>query len=298
MTAQTVGQAIAQRDSGPAAMLASYQGDFARVLPEHIRPETFVRLSQGILRRDPDLAAAAAQNPASFLAALLECARLGHEPGTDAYALTHFNNSKTGIPEIVGIEQYQGEIERMYRTGAVRKVTCHVVRENDYYDVESYTGRPDHRPGWYLTDPPGQLRNPRLSSEKKRGPMIGVFAYAEFDGGAISHVVEMGREEVMRHKAVAKSKKFWEGPWEPSMWKKTAIHELEKWVPTSASYRREAARAAAEAAEIYRSVRYPETPPAALPARDPRTGEVIDGEIVPDDGGADRSDAALPWPTE
>ena len=44
----------------------------------------------------------------------------------------------------------------------------------------------------------------------------------------------MGREEVMRHKAVAKTDKFWVGPWEPDMWIKTAVHKLETWVPTSA----------------------------------------------------------------
>jgi recombination protein RecT len=277
----TVSQAVERREQGPGALVAQYKTDFQQVLPAHIPPQTFVRLAQGVLRKDEKLAAAASANPASFLAALLECARLGHEPGTEAYALTWFRNNKTGVPEIVGIEQYQGEIERMYRAGAVLAVRCEIVRQNDTFRWSPTTMRlPFHE-------------FDALADDDERGPLRGVYAYAEMVGGALSQPVVMGKGEVMKHKAVAKSEKFWTGPWEPSMWKKTAVHELEKWVPTSSEYRREQLRAAAEVAETG-VLRLPPEPAhkdvlvrGTAPDVDAATGEIVDGEwsdadVLPD----------------
>jgi len=271
----SISQAIEKREQGPGALVAQYKGDFQQVLPSHISPQTFVRLAQGVLRKDEKLAAAASANPASFLAALLECARLGHEPGTEAYALTWFRNNKTGVPEIVGIEQYQGEIERMYRAGAVLAVRCEIVRANDTFRWSPTTMRlPQHE-------------FDALADDDERGPLRGVYAYAEMVGGALSQPVVMGRGEVMKHKAVAKSEKFWTGPWEPSMWKKTAVHELEKWVPTSAEYRREQLRAAAEVTSL-RTTAPPAGHATVTPGRlDLHEAEVLDGEVVEDTDPAD-----------
>jgi recombination protein RecT len=185
-----------------------------------------VRLAQGLLRRDENLAKVASRNPGSFLAALLECARLGHEPGTEHYALVAFGN------EVTGIEQYQGEIERMYRAGAVDAVICEVVRKNDYFMWRPGTA-PEHDADWFAT-------------AEARGELVGVYAYAVLKGGGISKAVVMGAEEINRHRQVARTDAMWV-KWPEAMWRKTAIHELEKWVPTSAEYQRERLRALAEA---------------------------------------------------
>lgn len=310
MPAQTVSQAVARKETGPESLIAKYQSDFASVLPSHIEPAHWVRLAQGVLRRDEKLRDAAEKNPGSFLAALLECARLGHEPGTDTYALTHFRNSKTGTPEIVGIEQYQGEIERMYRAGAVTSVVAEVVRQFDLYVYNTShramafelmrplgieldqalamteAGVPIHFKGHFIGGRTEQHR--RFMSEEQRGSMVGVYAFARFAGGVISRVVEMGHGEVMKHKAVAKTTKFWDGPWEPSMWLKTAVHELEKWVPTSAEFRKEQLKALAEADRIR------QTPTVEQVHVDTRSGEILDAEIVPDPEPAEWPPAAEP----
>ena len=273
----TTEQALATVDNSPGALVRKYRADFAEVLPTHIKPATWVRLAQGVLKKNPDLADAAQRNPGSFLAALLDCARLGHEPGTDSYALTHFMNRKTGVPEIVGIEQYQGEIERMYRAGAVLSVKCEVVRANDVFRWSPTTMRlPIHE-------------FDALADTEDRGALRGVYAFAEMQGGALSQPVVMSKSEVMLHKAVAKTTKFWEGPWEPSMWKKTAIHELQKWVPTSSEYMKERIRAAAAVEESPSlSVLPPPITDSPSPAAefDPDTGEVYEGELLPPEGAA------------
>jgi recombination protein RecT len=271
-TAQTVTNAVAQRDNGAQALITKYRNDFAQVLPTHLRPATFVRLSQGLLRRNTKLADAAEANPASFLAALLECARLGHEPGTDQFALVPFKDRKRNTVEVVGIEQYQGVIERMYRAGAVRAVKAEVVRANDPFTYEpDVMDRPRHKPDWFAED---------------RGTLIGVYAYAVMLDGSTSRVVMMNRTEVMKHKAVARGATGEDSPWqtwEESMWRKTAVHELEKWVPTSAEFRREALRAARDV-----DAEHPTT------AEAPRTGDdVVDAEIV-DEHQADEPTTAAP----
>jgi hypothetical protein len=76
-----------------------------------------------------------------FLAALLDAARLGLEPGTEQYYLTP--RKVKGRLEILGIVGYQGYIELMYRAGAVSSVVAEVVYSNDKFTVPA---GPDERP--------------------------------------------------------------------------------------------------------------------------------------------------------
>lgn len=254
----SVGAAVAKRDTSPAAMLETYRGDFAQVLPSHLRAETFVRLAQGVLRRNRKLAQVAGSNPASLMHALLDCARLGHEPDTEAFYLVPFGN------EIVGIEGYRGEIERIYRAGGVSSVIAEVVREKDGFDyIPGCDERPRHTVNWRLAD---------------RGDLQLVYAYASMVGGATSKVVVLNRSDVERHR---KESRGWEKPdspwqrWPESMWLKTAVHQLEKWVPTSSEFRAEQVRAAV-AVENARASQ----PERAELTVDGVTGEVLVAESV------------------
>jgi len=267
-----------------AKHIGHWDADFAAVLPSHMDRATFARLAVGVLRKNPDVADAAAQNPASLWHALMECSRLGHEPGTNQFALTVFKvkikDTDQYRPEVVGMEQYQGKIERMYRASipgefGVQAIHADVVRENDLYvsAAESGTGRPIHKRGWFTTDPPGQARHGVFVDEGARGQLVGAYAYAELAGGAVSRVVEMPKSEVMKHKAAAKTPKFWNGTWEESMWIKTAVHQLETWVPTSAEYRRQAAATSGDVHGAPRSA-------AAESGNDQPEGDVVEGTVV------------------
>jgi recombination protein RecT len=264
MSAQTVTQAVAQRDTTPSAMVAKHLDDFASVLPTHVKPATFVRLAQGVLRRDEALAAAAQRNPASLMASLLDCARLGHDPGTEAYWLIPFGG------EVTGIEGYRGKIERIYRAGAVSVVKAEVVRVNDHYLFDQQTmDIPEHR----FDD---------FASDEERGELRGVYVYGVMKDGAISRCVRMGRAEVMKHKAMAKGTNRPDSPWvkwEPSMWLRCGVGELEKWVPSSTEYRREQLRAAAVVAGEQQTGKPERT---TTPAVDVLDGELVDPEDWPE----------------
>ncbi|WP_326768810.1 recombinase RecT [Streptomyces sp. NBC_01591] len=251
-----ISNAIAQRDEGN--LVQQYRADFTQVLPSHIKPDQWVRVATGLLRRNPDLARAAQRNPGSFLAAMLDCARLGLEPG-DTYHLVPMGG------EITGITDYTGLVELMYRSGAISTVISQVVYAGDDFQWEpGITERPQHKANWF----------------GDRGDMVGAYAYAVFKDGATSDVVVRSRAEIEKVRAVSKTAKSGASPWNQwpdRMWKKTVLRELAKTVPTSAEYRTLQAQAArtAQAAPVLAPL--PAVPPA--PQQDYDEGP-IDAEFV------------------
>ncbi|HEY8977697.1 MAG TPA: recombinase RecT [Burkholderiaceae bacterium] len=273
MTTNTVSGAVAVRENGPSAMIEQYKGDLAMVMPSHVKPDTFVRLAVSVLRRDPNIAAAAANNPAALMGALMEAARLGLEPGTEQYYLTV--RKVKGVPEIQGIRGYQGEIELIYRAGAVSSVIVEVVRERDLFKyAPGRDERPLHEIDW----------------DADRGALRLVYAYAIMRDGATSKVVVLNRAKVMEAKAMSKGADSPYSPWvnhEEAMWLKTAAHRLAKWVPTSAEYMRERLRAHAEvAAEAGKpplaAVSMPMPHPVAPPGEEVVEGHAHEDEFDPD----------------
>ena len=273
---ETVANAVAQRDSSPGALIKQYSTSFASVLPTHVKPETWVRLAQGALKKGKRLPngafaleQAAANNPGVFLAALLDAARLGLEPGTESYYLTP--RKVKGQLEILGIVGYQGYVELMYRAGAVSSVGVQVVRENDFYQYQRGIDQvPIHR-------------FKPFAREADRGKLVGSYAYARMKDGAISQVVELNQDDIDRIKAVNPAANSEYSPWvkwEASMWMKSAARQLRKWVPTSAEYRMELAKATAAARQIATDGSLP-------PGADAPQGDVLEGELVDDapDGG-------------
>lgn len=270
---ETVSSAVAQRQNTPGELIRQYSTSFATVLPSHVKPETWVRLAQGALKKGKrlpngafELEVAAANNPGVFLAALLDAARQGLTPATEEYYLTP--RKVKGQLEILGITGYQGYVELMYRAGAVSSVVVQVVRENDEYRYQRGIDRtPVHR-------------FKPFAREAERGPIVGVYAFAEMQTGAVSQVVELNQDDIDRIKAVNPAANSEYSPWtkwEAAMWMKSAARQLRKWVPTSAEYRMEIARAAAE---VQRVVAEPDMPAGV----DAPQGDAIEGEFEEADG--------------
>lgn len=278
MSGQTVTQAIATQEN--RGVIEKYRGDFAAVLPSHIKPDQWVRLTQGVIRRDPKLQRILDNNPGSVLAALLDCARLGLEVG-DTYHLVAFGN------EVVGISDYTGLIELMFRAGAVSSVKVEVVRERDldwfeWHDREAGTSYRRQRFEWVPSEMASPFHSPDWFSD--RGDLIGVYAYADMIDGSTSQVIMMNKGDVEKHKAESKTARHPDSPWNkwpPAMWKKTAIRQLSNVVPTSAEFRQ--LTAASMASHPSGGSGAPVSPPPRLNLDD---GDVVDGEIVTDDSQA------------
>jgi recombination protein RecT len=210
---------------------------FNSVVPSHINPDQFVALCLGALRKDPDLQAAAVANPGPFMVAASDCARMGLIPG-ETFHFVAFNNRETGLKDITGIVDYKGEIDMIYRAGGVTAVHCQVVRATDHFVWRPGMEIPEH------VIKENEHLQVGLADDSDRGPLTGVYAYARLLDGGVSEPIVMARSVVMQHKAAAKSKKFWDGPWEPDMWLKTAVHKLYDRVPHSQEYMAERMRAA------------------------------------------------------
>lgn len=251
---------------GVTDILQSHTADLATVMPSHIKPETWVRVAVGALRRDPKLMAAATNDPGALMASMMDAARKGLEPGTEEYYLTV--RKEKGTPKIKGIEGYRGIIERIYRAGAAQSVIVETVRENDHFAyVPGKDERPVHEVDWFGGD---------------RGKLVGVYAYAVMQGGATSKVVVLNEQQVMAAKAKSESRNSEYSPWNQgdgeAMWLKTAARRLEKWVPTSNEYRKEQLRAVLDVHEER------ERPPLQdNPLRADEDGVVVEGELVEED---------------
>lgn len=268
---ETVTAAVEKRDSSPAALVRQYSHDFETVLPSHIKPATWVRVAQGALKRGKmegnryQLEIAAENNTPAFLAALLEAARLGLEPGTEQYYLTP--RKVRGRLEILGIVGYQGEIELMYRAGAVSSVVAEVVHDKDVFHYRpGLDPVPVHEIDWTAED---------------RGDRRLVYAYARMKDGAVSRVCILNNSDIEKIKRTSDGAGSEYSPWQKwpeQMWLKSAVHQLAKWVPTSAEYIREQLRAIRDVQN--------EQPVAPAPSShavervDTTTGEIVEGELV------------------
>ena len=285
MTTQTVGDAVAERERGPIKLMWSKRQHLDMVLPGSVDVEAFLGTAAGALYasdvpgKNLTLMKCAQANPDSLIVALMECAALGHMPGTDEYYLTP--RLDHGRPKVLGIEGYRGVIERMYRSGAVANVVVREVCENDYFDYrEGEMDIPVHRFGGQ-----GTTGGDFFGGMNKRGQMVGGYAYAKLTSGAYSRVVTLTRDDIFAARDSGGYKaddKF--TPWNRldggadhpeytgrSMWWKTLAKRLEPWVPTSAEYRREQLRASASAAA---AAAEPRTRPASPPE------EIVDAELV------------------
>lgn len=282
----SVSNAVATRNDQASAtgMVKQYEQDFASVLPSHIKPETWVRLAQGALRKGKkdrdtgryELEVAATNNPGVFLASLLDAARLGLEPGTEQFYLTP--RKVKGRLEILGITGYQGLIELIYRAGAVSSVVAEVVYTNDSFSYRpGVDERPRHEIDWDAED---------------RGDLRLVYAYAVMKDGATSKVVVLNRANIAKIKASSQGASSEYSPWQnhtAAMWLKSAVRQLAKWVPTSAEYRKEILRAAQQVAAEGQGE-------SRIQPLEPGDGEHVDevtGEILTDQPDEEIHDAEL-----
>ncbi len=254
-------------------LVPTYLDEFALVLPSHVKPETFVQVAIGALRKNAQLMEAANEDPGSLVYALRDAARLGLQPGTEQFWLTP--RRVKGKWTVLGIAGYEGEIELMYRAGAVDSVIVEAVHAKDTF---TYTpgrdARPVHEVDWF----------------NDRGDVVLAYSYAVMKGGATSKVCVVTQARIDRAMKASPTADKDFSPWKSdpaAMWMKTAAHDLAKWVPTSAEYLREQLRAVADVAAEPRGEQAggflpPQPGDVDLPVHDAETGEVVEGTLVED----------------
>lgn len=261
--------------------IKAYKGELVATLPSHLQEKGVGWMSSALaaIRRNPDLLEAAVQSPDTLINALSEAAQKGLQPGTEEYYLTPRKNK--GRAEILGITGYQGEIELMYRAGAVSSVIVETVHEHDRFEyVPGRHEKPIHEIDWF----------------NDRGELKLSYAYALMKDGAVSKVVIVNQQRIARAKAASQGATSKYSPWvndTAAMWMKTAAHDLAKWVPTSAEYVREQLRAVRDV-EAEQSAPVASPAPAPVPAQqDPPVvnDEVVQADVVYEGGDGQYYDA-------
>lgn len=295
---RTLSSAVARR-KGEVSETAAIEADirksrewFDTVAPKHIDAAQFVNLCLSQVRRGSnELKTACVQSPWTFMEAASECARLGLVPG-ETYHFVPFKDNKSHTYQVVGIVDYKGEIDQIYRAGGVRAVHVQAVRARDTFIWRPGQMQLPHHI-IHAPEPPADLKidedianamrqQEGLASDAERGPLTGVYAYAEMIDGGFSQPIVMSVSTVMKHRAVAKTDKFWgpkwpaEGPWTEDMWNKTAVHKLFDRVPHSAEYLAERLRSAAAVVT--------DTPPAVVGKVEPPAVTAGDPEPPGADG--------------
>ena len=209
MTDQTVSAEV-EKVSAPKMLEESRWAD---VLPMHIGPAKFQRWALGVMQR-PELIEVARTEAGrlSIVTAFLDCATLGLEPGR-TYHLVPYKNQVTGIID------YKGEVELIWRA-IHRPVIAALVHEKDDFSMQGANVPPRHEAEWF----------------GDRGPVVGGYAYLQFEADIYSVVVRMSEADFAKHRAKAQTTRVWD-EWPEPMRLKTLVHTLRKWVPWSAEWR-------------------------------------------------------------
>jgi recombination protein RecT len=235
-------QAIAQRQTGrevaqgPKTMeaaLAAMKGEFAKVLPAVLPPETFLRLALNELRATPKLAECTVP---SFMGALMLGARLGLEPGgpLGQLYLTPRNLKLPGtgtrnVPaqyamQVVPIIGYRGLRDLAIRSGRVDSIQSFIIREGDRF----HYGSNEERGVWHTWEP---LDSDEDESERE---WRGVLTVAQLGVGKKPVWRYLSKQAVLRRKASGDAGD--RGPWkdfEEAMVRKTGVRAIANDLPSS-----------------------------------------------------------------
>lgn len=198
------------------SLLKKMAPEIQRALPAHMKPDRLARIFLTEIRRTPALLTC---NQQSLLAAVMQSAQLGLEPGLlgHCYILPYGKEATF----IIG---YKGMIDLARRSGNIETIYAHVVYKNDHFVLEyGLEEKLEHIP-WHL-------RNDCEPTED--GGIKGFYMMAKFkDGGRYFHY--MSKDEIDKHRA--RSKAANSGPWVTDyveMGKKTVVRAGWKWLPLS-----------------------------------------------------------------
>lgn len=200
--------------------IASMKNEFHKALPKQVPSDKFIRTTLNAVQNNPDIAnklKSGAISTKSLFTACMRAAQDGLILDNNEAALSTFGN------EIVYMPMVNGILKKIRNSGEVSTITAKVIYEKDLFE--------------YWIDEKGEHFKYIPSEEDNVGQMKKVFAVAYFKDGS-SQLVVMKKAEVMKVKAIAKTKKIWEGPFEDQMWEKTALRRLAKRLPSSSDLER------------------------------------------------------------
>lgn len=211
--------------------------ELTKLLPRGMDAERLYRMALTECVKNPKLLECTAE---SWALAMQTCGAQGLYPDSGlGYMYLIPRNRKVKRPdgppvtllEVQAQRGYQGDMALARKSGEIASFPApEVVYERDHYKVTRGLDPSIEHVPYDGDEDPGKLR--------------AVYAVAKLKSGETVFVA-LSRRDVMRHKASAQGTDRDDSPWkthEAAMWKKTAIHELFKWLPKSTEQAEEIAR--------------------------------------------------------
>jgi len=184
-------------------------------LPSHMDGVKFLNCIKVQFNKIPELAVC---DITSLKVAFITLAQAGLEPdGRRAHLIPRKNNKK-GIVECQALIDYKGKVELAMRSGLISTIHADVICDNDRFDNNK-----------------GKIINHVIDYKNPRGKVYAAYATAEFkDGTEASKVMTLEELTAIRKNVYGSDSKY--SPWTTAtneMYKKTAFHNLSKWLPLS-----------------------------------------------------------------
>ncbi|MGX4600177.1 recombinase RecT [Faecalimicrobium sp. JNUCC 81] len=197
-------------------LMIKMKGEIEQALPSQLSSERFQKVSLTAFNSNQKL-----QNcePMTFISAMMQSAQLGLEPNTPlglAYLIPYKVDGVCKVQFQIG---YKGLIELATRSGKLKTLYAHEVKENDEFDIDYGLKQK-------------LIHKPLLKGD--RGEVIGYYAVYHLEPSGYNFVF-MTYDEVKNH-GKKYSKNFDSEIWEKefdSMAKKTVIKKLLKYAPLS-----------------------------------------------------------------
>ncbi len=199
--------------------------ELAKLLPRGMDPDRLFRMALTECIKQPKLLECTAE---SWALAVQTCAQQGLYPDSGlGYMYLVPRNMKRKLPdgtwtqrmEVSAMRGYQGDIRLARNSGEIADIYAEVVYAKDNYKVKKGLNR--------------DIVHEPFDGEEDPGPLRACYAVAKLTTGEVAFVT-LTKRDVLRHKASSESADSDYSPWknhEAAMWRKTAIHELAKWLP-------------------------------------------------------------------
>ena len=202
------------------ANVAKMQGEFAKSLPGHIKPEKFVRTTQTAISMTRNIDRV--KDMGQFLAACTNAAADGLIlDGREAALVVGYDGSVRYQPMMRGL------LKLAYNSGMVKSLVVELVRDNDNFD---YSPTRADEPIFHT-----------INLKTARGEPYAAYAIAAMkDGGVIHEVMSVEDINAIRDRSDAyrafKNGKIKSTPWSTDwseMARKTVFRRLSKYLPSS-----------------------------------------------------------------
>lgn len=194
------------------AWLDSREPELKKMLPDHIKPEQFVRVVKTLANKNPDLLAC---DRHSLWIACMDCCRDGLLPDGQEAAIVPYKDKATYIP------MWQGLIKRFRNSGQFKTFSVGIVREGDEWDH-------------WLDEHGEHFRYRRGDQHSDQRAIRCVFATATTKDGGV-FIVDPTLDQINKRKNMSRAKRD-DAPWKvwpEEMMKKTAVRMLAPLLPKS-----------------------------------------------------------------